>query len=74
MLKRCFCFSFLSDTKHDLRFPPISLRFTEMNVVRVQHIKGIKNCQRHLLSHISLSVMVKNTRKWSGLKTTRFIM
>ena len=44
-----------------------------MNVVRVQHIEGLKNCQRHLLSHISISVMVKNknNRKWNALKTTR---
>ena len=45
-----------------------------MSVVRVQHIEGLKNCQRHLLSHISISVMVKNknNRKWNALKTTRY--
>ena len=43
-----------------------------MNVVRVQHIEGLKNCQRHLPSHISISVMVKNKRKWNALKTTRY--
>ena len=45
-----------------------------MNVVRVQHIEGLKNCQRRLLSHISLSVMVDNNRKWNALRTTRSII